>query len=41
MSRESSAFAIPPGCLAGLVVTGLLFLVPIFSARAMVAALLA
>jgi len=39
MSRESSAFAIPPGCLAGLVVTGLLFLVPLFFARAMMAAL--
>lgn len=39
MRRESSTSGIPPGCLAGIVLTGLLFLVPLFFAQAMMTAL--
>lgn len=39
VSRGGGTLGIPPGCLAGVLVTGLLFLVPLFFARAMMAAL--
>ncbi len=39
MRRESSTSGIPPGCLAGIVLTGLLLLVPFFFAQAMMTAL--
>lgn len=39
MRREPHTSGIPPGCLAGFALTGLLFLVPLFFAQAMMTAL--
>ena len=39
MRREPDTSGVPPGCLAGLVLSGLLFLVPLFFAHAMMTAL--